>query len=152
MDLNHGLADYGYMHLFSLVVPCPQNEANLVVLSSAKPEAHQVMTGPQRDLRILATVLATHLGPEMPSQHGRVLDIAAAVHRAQVLTVREKQILSLLARGNRNERIAQELGLSEITVRTHLRNVRQKLKTPTREAALVKAVQLGLLPDLRRSA
>lgn len=149
--LHQGLVDAGYLHLYSLVVPCPEDEAKLIVLSSNKPEAEQAMTENERGMRILATVLATNLGSDTNTSHGRIHDLTHLARFAPVLTQREREVMSLLASGLRNDRIAEQLGLSEITIRTHLRSARQKLDAPTREAALVRAVQLGLLdlPDYR---
>lgn len=61
------------------------------------------------------------------------------------LTPREKQCLELLSAGLRNERIAQQLGVSEVTVRLHFTNARNKLRTATREQAVAKATMLGLI-------
>ncbi|WP_298846251.1 LuxR C-terminal-related transcriptional regulator [uncultured Ruegeria sp.] len=143
--LNYGLNEAGYIHLFSLIVPCPDNEAKLVVLASDRPEMHEVMTGQDRSMRILATILATNLGAETPDDHGRVYDIASLVDRELELTPRETEVLTLLAEGFRNERIADTLNLSEVTIRAHLQSARQKLQAPTRESALVRAMQLGLI-------
>ncbi|MCG7519732.1 LuxR C-terminal-related transcriptional regulator [Ruegeria sp. Ofav3-42] len=145
LGLNHDLQKAGYIHLYSLVVPCPDNEAKLVVLSSDRPEAQHMMTDQQREMRVLATVLATNLGSDIPSNHGRVYDIASIAPITPDLSPRELQVMNLLALGHRNERIAELLGLSEITVRTHLKNARDKLRAPTRESALVRAMQLGLI-------
>ncbi|WP_372574899.1 helix-turn-helix transcriptional regulator [Ruegeria jejuensis] len=145
LALNHGLKTAGYLHLYSLVVPCPNNEAKLVVLSSDRPEAQDWMTTGQDEMRILTTVLATNLGAEMLSEYGRVYDIADLVALGPQLSERETEVLSLLAAGHRNDRIAELLGLSEVTIRTHIRSAREKLDAPTREAALVRAVQLGLI-------
>ncbi|MBO9446265.1 helix-turn-helix transcriptional regulator [Ruegeria sp. R14_0] len=103
------------------------------------------MTDRQREMRILATVLATNLGADIPSNHGRVYDIASIAPAAPDLTLRELQVMNLLALGHRNDKTADLLNLSEITVRTHLKNARDKLRAPTREAALVRAMQLGLI-------
>lgn len=151
LALHAGLVNAGYLHLYSLVVPCPEDEAKLIVLSSDRPEAEQMMTENERGMRILATVLATNLGSDTKTQHGRIHDLTNLARSAPVLTQRECEVMSLLATGLRNDRIAEQLSLSEITIRTHLRSARKKLDAPTREAALVRAVQLGLLnlPDYR---
>ncbi|CUH47654.1 helix-turn-helix transcriptional regulator [Ruegeria atlantica] len=145
LGLNHDLEKAGYIHLYSLVVPCPNNEAKLVVLSSDRPDAQAQMTERQRQMRVLATVLATNLGSDIPSNHGRVYDITSIAPTTPDLTPRELQVLDLLALGHRNDRIAELLNLSEVTVRTHLKNAREKLRAPTRESALVRAMQLGLI-------
>ena len=61
------------------------------------------------------------------------------------LTTRERECLSLLARGMRNDRIAEELDVSMVTVEFHLANARRKLNSATREQALAIAVQMGLV-------
>ena len=52
-----------------------------------------------------------------------------------VLTAGELEILLLLARGLRNERIASSLHLSEATVKRHLANVYQKMGVHSRGEA-----------------
>jgi DNA-binding NarL/FixJ family response regulator len=60
------------------------------------------------------------------------------------LTDRERDVLSLLARGGRNSEIAATLGLSDKTVRNHVSNVLLKLQVPDRTAAALKARESGL--------
>ncbi|MES1210766.1 MAG: response regulator transcription factor, partial [Acidobacteriota bacterium] len=53
------------------------------------------------------------------------------------LTERENAVLALIARGWSNRRIAQELSISDVTVRTHVSHVLAKLGVSNRvEAAL----------------
>jgi DNA-binding CsgD family transcriptional regulator len=54
------------------------------------------------------------------------------------LTPREHQVLALLTEGATSERIAERLGITRNTVRTHIQNIRTKLGVTTRlEAAAV---------------
>lgn len=56
---------------------------------------------------------------------------------AELLTQRERQILSLIAIGSSNDEIAQRLNISSNTVRTHLYNLYRKINVPNRmQAAL----------------
>ncbi len=56
----------------------------------------------------------------------------------RMLTVREKEILALVAKGASNKEIAMELVVREITVKTHLYNIFKKLKVTNRtQAALL---------------
>jgi DNA-binding CsgD family transcriptional regulator len=55
------------------------------------------------------------------------------------LTDRQLQILSLVARGGTNRRIGEELGISERTVRNHLRTILRKLSSPNRTHAVALA-------------
>ena len=64
------------------------------------------------------------------------------------LTARELQILGLLAAGARNRDIAEELYISERTVKVHVANLMDKLAARTRSEAVARAIKLGLLePD-----
>jgi DNA-binding NarL/FixJ family response regulator len=55
--------------------------------------------------------------------------------RAAVLSVREREVLELVAQGARNKQIASELTISEFTVKRHVQNILQKLELPSRRAA-----------------
>lgn len=58
-----------------------------------------------------------------------------ARRRAGVLSLREREVLSLIASGARNRQIAEELVISEFTVKRHVQNILQKLELPSRYAA-----------------
>ena len=61
------------------------------------------------------------------------------------LTGRERDVLTLIASGRSNKRIALELGISEKTVKTHVGHVLAKLGVTDRTQAAVLAVRHGLL-------
>ncbi|MCU0747957.1 MAG: response regulator transcription factor [Akkermansiaceae bacterium] len=60
------------------------------------------------------------------------------------LTERERETLSLLAKGFIKKEIADQLGVSYHTVDTHVRNIYVKLKVHNLSGAVAKAIQLGL--------
>lgn len=64
---------------------------------------------------------------------------------AGVLTRREQEVLVLLCRGLRNKQIANDLSISESTVKVHLRHVYEKLHLKGRLAVLRYAQEKGLL-------
>lgn len=71
-----------------------------------------------------------------------VSDVSAdGRRRSRTLSPREREVLGLLARGLTGEQIAERLVLSPETVRTHIRNAREKLGASTR----VEAVTMALL-------
>lgn len=91
-------------------------------------------------LRLLAAVLAAHVGS--PAS----LDLPGVVFpREIVLTEREREVLSYLALGLKNDRIAERTGLAEVTVRKHMTAARKKLGAATREQALAIALKHGLI-------
>ncbi len=60
------------------------------------------------------------------------------------LSPREREVLGLVARGLANKEVAAKLGLSEYTVRNHLRNVLEKLHLRNRVEAAAYAFQRGM--------
>ncbi|MGH7761736.1 MAG: response regulator [Candidatus Dormibacteraceae bacterium] len=60
------------------------------------------------------------------------------------LTVREKEVLRLMAEGLPSRGIAARLGISYTTVRTHIRSLGGKLGVHSKLEAIVKARELGL--------
>jgi ATP/maltotriose-dependent transcriptional regulator MalT len=64
---------------------------------------------------------------------------------AEELSPRETEILRLVAEGLGDPQIAAQLFLSPHTVHRHVANIRAKLRTPSRAAAVAYATQRGLL-------
>ena len=62
-----------------------------------------------------------------------------------VLSAREREVLALVARGRSNRVIAEELFVSEATVKTHLVHVYEKLGVSDRAAAVATAYERGIL-------
>ena len=62
------------------------------------------------------------------------------------LTPRELEVLTRIARGRSNHEIAQELVISEPTVRTHMANILSKLHLTDRTQAAIYALKQNLVP------
>jgi NarL family two-component system response regulator LiaR len=75
-------------------------------------------------------------------RHRRGQD-AAARGRVDRLTRRETEILQGLAEGTAPERLAEELGISRNTLRTHVQNILFKLKVHSKHEAIVQAIRHG---------
>lgn len=60
-----------------------------------------------------------------------------------MLTEREKQVLKLLCLPN--SEIAQRLNITARTVKSHVRNIFNKLVCETRQKALIKALKLKII-------
>lgn len=62
-----------------------------------------------------------------------------------LLTNREREVFELLVQDKTTKDIAQQLFISEKTVRNHISNVMQKLNVKGRSQAVVELVRLGEL-------
>jgi Response regulator containing a CheY-like receiver domain and an HTH DNA-binding domain len=60
------------------------------------------------------------------------------------LTARERDVLACVARGLSNRAVADALGITERTARTHVSNILAKLGLASRTQAALLAVQHGL--------
>jgi DNA-binding NarL/FixJ family response regulator len=90
-----------------------------------------------------------HLDPAVASIVARRMrDGAGSVHRDDdgigKLTARERDVLARVARGLPNRQIADDLGITERTARTHVSNILAKLGLTSRTQAALLAVQHGL--------
>jgi DNA-binding NarL/FixJ family response regulator len=84
---------------------------------------------------------------------GRALDRllrseAGAREIAGILTAREIEITRMVANGRRNREIADQLSLSEGTIKTHLHNIYQKLNVGSRLQLTLLARDRGLVDAL----
>jgi DNA-binding NarL/FixJ family response regulator len=61
------------------------------------------------------------------------------------LTPREKELLSLMIEGHDYRTIAEKTFISYDTVRTHVKHIYQKLHVTSRNEAVMKAIQQGLV-------
>jgi DNA-binding NarL/FixJ family response regulator len=85
-----------------------------------------------------------HLDPAVARQLTRRM--AGPQVGLAALTVREREILVLVAHGHSNRDIADRLVISERTARTHVSNVLAKLQLPSRTQAALLAIREGLIP------
>jgi two-component system NarL family response regulator len=64
---------------------------------------------------------------------------------SEKLTAREMDVLKLLAQGQRNREIADELGLAEPTVKIHVNNLLRKLQAKDRTEAAMIGLKRGII-------
>lgn len=94
----------------------------------------------EADAHAIATAIReAHAG----GHHIRVGRLLGSV--GPILSPREMEVLLLLKEGRSNEEIGELLGISDQTVKTHLRSLREKLGAADRAGAVGKAFELGLL-------
>jgi DNA-binding NarL/FixJ family response regulator len=94
----------------------------------------------QAALRAVASGLAVR-DPAVSSHRPRVPQVSSSEH----LTPRERELLRFLGEGLGNREIAEALGLTDHTVKFHLRSIYSKLGVRTRTEAVSVAVRRGML-------
>ena len=65
----------------------------------------------------------------------------------QTLTAREKEVLTLAAKGANNKDIAEKLVLREVTVKSHLNSIFKKLNVTSRTQAVLLALQMEFIKN-----
>ncbi len=80
-----------------------------------------------------------------PQAAARLMQAVSAPEHPESLTTRETEVLRLLAQGAANKQIAQQLHISENTVRSHVSTILRKLGVQSRTQATLYAVRSGLV-------
>jgi DNA-binding NarL/FixJ family response regulator len=75
----------------------------------------------------------------------KLADDARVAHQRGLLSDREIEILELIAAGAVNKEIADRLGITEVTVKAHLRNIFAKIGAQNRAHAVTIALQQNLI-------
>ncbi|WP_433476301.1 response regulator [Spirillospora sp. CA-142024] len=76
---------------------------------------------------------------------GPAQDAGAAAERVAALTEREREILILVAAGLGNDQIAERLGISPYTAKTHVNRTQAKLDAHDRAQLVMLAYETGLV-------
>lgn len=98
-------------------------------------------------LMLAATGLIAHAIAALVQRPARAVprDAAVPINHAVSLSGREIEILRELARGARNGAIAEQLGITERTVKAHLESIYLKLGVESRAGAVAAALQRKLV-------
>ncbi|MFC1899355.1 response regulator [Chloroflexota bacterium] len=115
------------------------------ILKDTEPEAliHAILQIAQGGV-IVSPLMATKLLDEFK-------DVTAGVEQKPDVEIeadlspREGEVLQLVSQGDSNRQIAEALFISENTVKTHLRNIMEKLHLANRSQAAAYAVNKGLV-------
>ncbi len=147
-------------HINILVLTVSDNEADLFaaikfgatgyILKNTEPEElvqaiHHIAQGGV----IISPVMAIKLLTEFKNS-GTDARVKKTAGEEANLSPREDEVLRLVAQGATNKEIADSLFISENTVKTHLRNIMDKLHLANRSQAAAYAVKRGLVPYDRK--
>jgi two-component system response regulator DegU len=97
-----------------------------------------------RDVAGGKTALSPQLAASMLEEVRR-LDQPAATEEERVVTKREEEVLQLIANGRSTTEVAEQLYISQKTVKNHLASIYQKLDARDRTQAVLQAVRMGIV-------
>ena len=93
---------------------------------------------------VMSPVMANKLADAIRAPAKEIGHIDSGIER---LTVREREVIIMLARGASNKEIARSLDLVESTVKIHVQGILRKLNLSSRVQAAVLAVERGLVSN-----
>jgi DNA-binding NarL/FixJ family response regulator len=151
--------------LMDLRLPDQSGIDAMIAIRSESPDARIVMLttfeGDVEIQRALAAGARGYVLKNMPPQE--LVDVVRQVHAGrkrippqvavhlaehvgdESLTAREVEVLALVAQGNRNRDIAEQLRIAEETVKVHVKHLMEKLGASDRTAAVAIGVRRGVI-------
>jgi len=133
-----------YPNVNILVLTTYDTDADIVRAVEAGATGYLLKDAPREELfrAVRATAKGeTVLAPVVAARlMGKVRD-----HGEQALSVREIDVLLLVARGASNQDVAEKLHVSTATVKSHLIQIYQKLGVSDRTAAVTTAIERGII-------
>ena len=156
--------------LVDLIMPEMDGQEMALALRKSNPNIKVLMlTGTEVDDRVYDLVAAGIEGYVLKNiEPGELVRAIHAIHHGEAylhpdvmkkvlsrmqphpapsisLTPREHEVLELMATPNTYRQIAAQLGVSEETVRSHAKNILEKMKQPNRAQAVLAAMKMKLI-------
>ncbi len=128
-----------------------------VIMITAVSEEHKIVSGlkigaddyivkPFVLPNLLARIEAILRRSKWQSEKAPAMDISIKPDGdIEPLTEREKEVLSLVAKGASNQDIAKKLFVRDVTVKTHMNTIFKKLKVTNRTQAVLLALQTKII-------
>ncbi len=112
------------------------------VVRAIKAGARGYLLKRQVHRELLETIRAVHAGQRRIPQE---IAVELMDHPRDDLTPREIDVLRLIAGGNSNKRIADQLSIGEASVKSHVANILSKLDANDRAHAVTIALKRGII-------
>jgi DNA-binding NarL/FixJ family response regulator len=131
-----------------LVLTTYDSDAQILRAIEAGAAGYLLKDAPREELFAAVRSAAAGGSPLAPSVAARIIGRMArggGGARSDTLTLRELDVVRLVARGASNREIARDLTISEATVKTHLLKIFEKLGVADRTSAVTTAMERGLI-------
>ena len=130
-----------------LMLTISENDKDLIGSISAGADGYLLKNAEPEELQkaiILVHQGMSVLSPQITRKVLNAVGTAPSTSFDSGLSNREMEVLECLTKGYKTDRIAQELFISENTVKTHVRHILEKMSAANRAEAVSKALQMGL--------
>lgn len=127
-----------------LVLTTYDSDADIVRAVEAGATGYLLKDAPREELFKAIRAAAQGQAVLAPTVATRLMGRMSAP-KDDTLSVREIEVLELVARGNSNKAVGRALHISEATVKTHLIHIYGKLGVNDRTAAVTVALERGIL-------
>lgn len=146
-DVVHGVRRAGIECTF-VCLSVSANRRDIVEMLQAGIDGYLLKSTLGSRLPALVTEALEGSMPVSPQIAGLFLDLDDVATRApeiEQLSLREREVVELIARGYSYRRIAESLFVSVKTIESHMRNIFRKLGVASRHELALKAFESGLV-------
>lgn len=137
--------------IHSAVLVVSDQIARLVTAVRAGARGFLIKNSPVEEIVIAVHQVAAGSTPVSAPLLPLLLSEVCDPRGRRALSVRELEVLQLVAEGRTNAKIAKAFFLSEATVKTHLRRIFGKLQVTDRASAVANAIAAGDLVPVQRN-